>query len=51
MVKSRLKKSSPECPFECGGGAVIGGTLLKGGSLSKIYLQYYTFMSRPQLMD
>ena len=20
MVKSRLKKSAPECPFECGGG-------------------------------
>ena len=23
MVKSRLKKSAPECPFECGGGGVI----------------------------
>ena len=23
MVKSRLKKSAPECPFECGGGVVI----------------------------
>ena len=22
MVKSRLKKSAPECPFECGGGGV-----------------------------
>ena len=20
MLKSRLKKSAPECPFECGGG-------------------------------
>ena len=23
MAKSRLKKSAPECPFECGGGGVI----------------------------
>ena len=23
MVKLRLKKSAPECPFECGGGGVI----------------------------
>ena len=22
MLKSRLKKSAPECPFECGGGGV-----------------------------
>ena len=42
MVKSRLKKSAPECPFECGGGDVNaiwamptwGGDKLEGASLS-----------------
>jgi len=43
MVKSRLKKSAPECPFECGGGVQLlfgqcpnrGGDKLKGASLMR----------------
>ena len=51
MVKSRLKKSAPECPFECGGQFGLfgqcphrGGANLKGASLrgpcgpEKLYL-------------
>ena len=46
MVKSRLKKSAPECPFECGGGGEMlfgqcphgGGDKLKGASLSDVYI-------------
>ena len=42
MVKSRLKKSAPGCPFECGGGCncYLGNAhievapLLKGASLT-----------------
>ena len=40
MVKSRLKKSDPECPFECGGGCncYLGNAQIevKGASLNKV---------------
>ena len=38
MVKSRLKKSAPECPFECGGGGVncyLGNAQIEVASFKK----------------
>ena len=38
MVKSRLKKSAPECPFECGGGCncYLGNAQIEVASYKKV---------------
>ena len=42
MVKSRLKKSAPECPFECGGGCncYLGNAQIEVASYKKVLPLY-----------
>ena len=47
MVKSRLKRSAPECPFECGGGALIkkGLPLQLDGVFMFFFVPFGTFVN------